>query len=122
MSFDKYDGFYGKDFDRKDDCDKDFDCKDLRKDFDFKDFDGKDFDRKDDCDKDFDKKKEFCIPVCSCPKPCPPPKPKPCPLKPECKPCWCEIYCCHFDKFCRKTCVPCRLCWSCSPRWFCDNK
>jgi hypothetical protein len=115
MSYDKFEGF--------DNAPDEF----FGKEYDVKEAEGKETD-----DKEVDLKggSKPCpplpkpcgfIPVYPCPpkpflpKPCPPPPPKP-----ECKPCWCDVYCCNYDKCCRKTCVPCRFCWCCTPRWFCD--
>ncbi len=88
------------DFDCKKDfdcgCKKDFDC-DFRKDHDFE------------CKKDFDK--------CGCDK-----KDDKHDKKVPCKPDWCEVYCCFWDKCCRKSCVPCRIDWKCTPHWYCDSK
>lgn len=87
---------------------KDFDCGCKKDDFDFrKDFDcglRKDFDK---CGYKEDKKDDKCDK-----------KDK----KVACKPDWCEIYCCFYDKCCRKSCVPCRVDWKCTPHWYCDSK
>jgi hypothetical protein len=108
-SFDGFDGFDGCKKEKHDcGCRKDFDF-DCKKDFDFdckKDFD---FDCKKDlrrCYKDDKKddkydKKDKKIP---------------------CKPDWCEVFCCFFNKCCRKTCVPCHVDWKCTPHWYCDSK
>lgn len=112
FGYEDYDGLR-KDFDCGCKKDFDFDCKKddcgCKKDFDF------------DCKKDFDCgcRKDF---DCGCKEE---KKDDKCDRKDKkvpCKPDWCEVYCCFYDKCCRKSCVPCRAEWKCTPHWYCDNK